>query len=151
MYKAYSFEEEGEFTLEKDSKSIDELIKIAISNIVADYIREENGKLFIYLTLGSVVKYQDTIFVDHFIEEIALRTISEFPEGTIDGYLDNPSKESKEWLESELYRIWDEFKSKEKIEPLYEIDDKKTFKVFLKEIDEGISYEGISYEEVKNG
>ena len=151
MYKAYSFEEEeGDFTLEKDVKSIDELIKIAINNIITDYIQEEDGVLFIYVTLGTIGEYQDTIDVDYFIDEIAERTCSEFDDdGELKDYLTNVSRESKEWLESKLYEIWDEFKKREKIKPLYIIDEKKTFKVYLKEIGEGFEYEIINYEEEK--
>lgn len=149
MYKVYSFNEEDFEIAEKNT--IEEVINEAIYNINNDYIVEENGELIIYITIGEGTDYVDVIDVDYFIDEIRERAYSTYTEYGLE-YLENISEKSKKWLNDKLYEVWEEFKKKEKIgAPFYHIDNGKVFKVYLKEINEGISYEVISYEEVKNG
>lgn len=149
MYKVYSFNEEDFEIAEKNT--IEEVINEAIYNINNDYIVEENGELIIYITIGEGTDYADVIDVDYFIDEIRERAYSTYTEYGLE-YLENISEKSKKWLNDKLYEVWEEFKKKEKIgAPFYHIDNDKVFKVYLKEINEGISYEVISYEEVKNG
>ena len=147
MYKVYAFNEES-FEI-AEGNTIKEVINVAIDNINEDYIVEENGKKIIYITIGEGTDYEDVIDVDYFIDEIRERAYSEYTEDGLE-YLDNISEESKKWLNDKLYAVWDEFKKREKIgAPFYHIDNEKTYKVYLKQIEECWKYEIINYEEEK--
>ena len=147
MYKVYAFNEES-FEI-AEGNTTKEVINEAIDNINEDYIIEENGKKIIYITIGEGTDYEDVIDVDYFIDEIRERAYSEYTEDGLE-YLDNISEESKKWLNDKLYAVWDEFKKREKIgAPFYHIDNEKTYKIYLKQIEECWKYEIINYEEEK--